>query len=271
MTFRSLPHLLLAAVVAAPAVAAAQEIPGPPTRNFPGTAYTSSPSDWQRTLETAFARVRTSDWSAARRVLDRLERDLREDLSPSRGAAATVARLSLGRALVAAGEGRGEDAIWHHDVAIALDATLAEDDLARHGVAGSRLAGLAAARVADLPQVVGGSPAPGFQPARELARSRASRADLDHPVLDGRHGDLAATVIEYVIDAEGRPKSPRVLAASDLPTLTLAVLDRLCAARFEPARLDGRSVASLQRLQLGPVRFSEGVLDRDLWSSDARN
>lgn len=271
MRFRSLSHLLLAAVVAAPAVAAAQEIPGPPTRNFPGTAYSSSPSDWQRKLDAAFERLRTGDWRAARRALGRLERDLREDLSPSRNAVAMVARLSLGRALVAAGEGASEDAIWHLDVAIALDATLAGDDLARHGVAGSRLAGLAAARVADLPQAVGGSPAPGFQPARELARSRASRADLDHPVLDGRYGDLAPTVIEYVVDAEGRPTSPRVLAASDLPTLTLALLDRLRDTRFEPALLDGRRVATRQRLQLGPVRFAEGVLDRDLWSSDARN
>lgn len=271
MTLRSLSHLLLAAAVAAPGVVAAQEIPGPPTRNFPGTAYTSSPSDWQRQLDTAFERVRAEDWRAARRVLARLERDLREDLSPSRDAAATVARLSLGRALVAAGEGRGEDAIWHLDVGIALDATLAEDDLARHGVAGSRLAGFAAARVADPPQIDGESPAPGFQPARELARSRASRADLDHPVLDGRYGDLDPTVIEYVIDAEGRPTSPRILAASDLPTLTLAVLDRLRDARFEPALLDGHKVASRQRLQLGPVRFVEGVLDRDLWSSDAWN
>src|SRR5690606_19717876 len=181
MNLRPLPYLLLAAVVAAPGVVAA--------RSIPGTDFTSSPSGWQDKLDTAFERLRAGDAPAARRALARLEPHLREDLSPSRKAASTVARLSLGRALLAAVEERGDDAIWHLDVALALDSTLAGEELARHGPAGARLTALAAARAADPVRPVAGHE-PGFRPARELARRRPSLADRDHPVLGGRYGDL---------------------------------------------------------------------------------
>jgi hypothetical protein len=171
-----------------------------------------------------------------------------ERLRPSLSAgvlAAGLARLALAEA----GLGRKEEAVWHWQVAQALDRnTLPEAALRTSGAAGELLSRHPLRPAGQAPpnlevHSLGGTVEPPHRIEGELPKPSPALRALSVPLW------IRA---QLVIDTEGRPREPVILGTS-LPGMAFEVLEAVRGWRFEPARKEGRPVAVFYQISLNPL------------------
>lgn len=242
-TFLSLGALAVA-LMATPSPLAAQE-PAQPS---------ATAERWQTEIQRVDSLLRAGSWEEARAAAGGLAEELIRDLKGGPDGASLLATAYAQRALAAAGIGDLGTAVWSLEIATVLDPAFSEAPFDAFGVAGDRLTawrreasvegephpldtpGLVPPAIVESPTIV-------FRASEEVLRS------FDYSLQ-----------VELVVDAQGRPRRPRVFGSRDNPSPIAASLEVLRSWVFEPARLgaseSGRAVPSLVALDLPLTRAS---------------
>jgi hypothetical protein len=227
--------LLVLALCAAPGFAA-----DPPVRQTP---LETLPEAVRKPLQTADQHLRRGEWEQARGLLQGvLDEESRRYRTVGFGEA--LWRLALAEA----GLGRVEEARWRWQTLLSFsDAVPSAADLAAYGAPGEQLARWSSRLPGASPSGLAVDAAPGLQPARRVAG--------DLPDLTNLQGGAPPLWmrLELVIDPEGAVREPVVLASNAL-VLSYRVLEAVRGWRYEPARRDGKPVASFVEVDVNPLR-----------------
>lgn len=237
-------RLALAAVLALPAAAAAQE----------GVATDPRLLAVTRSLESELR-----DGRSARAL--RLARQALDDLVESGPAATdggTIARLLYYQAVAAADRGLPDTAAWSWSLAQSFDPRLSREDLGRWGAAGTFLAARPARPPAPDGEV---APEDSGRPPRSINLFAAPAGvttrppqEVDAPppryppVLRGS-GIRGPVLLQVRIDRRGRTNDP-ILLESPHPLLALATAQTVADWRYRPAEVDGDAVGVYYRVRI---------------------
>ena len=160
-----------------------------------------------------------------------------DEIVGGQGAEMLLAMTSTYRALAVAGQGRGEEAIWHWQVAQQLFPQVVQLDLGQFGLYG-RLPEDAPAETELL----------GRRSERQGSFVPPSRLESPPPEFpDGRalRGLQVDVTVQVIVGVDGRPREPVIVESNGEPSLVWSVLEALLNWRFEPGRRDGVPEASL--------------------------
>lgn len=227
----------LAACLALVAAVAAQVAPGE------ARAAEDTTERWREALREIGRQVAAEEFGAAEARALALGREMADGIVGGEGADLLLAMVTTYRALAVAGQGRGDEAIWYWQVAQQLFPRIAEIDLGQFGAVGRFLS-------MHPPRVPGpsGTAEQGTHPADFVPPQRLEAPLPEFPGGRAFRGLEVEVVVQVVIDAEGRPGEPLILAANGEPTLVWATLEALRRWRFRPAQRDGVAVPALYRL-----------------------
>jgi TonB family protein len=223
-----------------------------------------------RFIETD-AQLRQANWAAALAELRAQEPRLAAN-PEYRGE--WLARL----ALVEAGSGQSDQALWHWAVAQDLSSDLfTAEELRAFGAAGELLAGRPRRQPGEAPAGMSiERPGPGVQSA---VKTQGELPQLAPGAWDPRQW----LHLEILVDAQGRPRDPVVLSARS-GEVAYRALEAMRGWSFEPAKKDGQPVAMLYSLVVNPpgklaldklmtltaeAAAIEGKLRRQLWRQAA--
>ena len=221
-------------LVAAVTVAAAQPEP-------PGAARDSK---WWSQVEPIDGSLRNGRWKYARRNTRRLTATVLEESWRDPELDAVLAELALYRAIAEVNLNRQEDATWYWQMAMNLDRSIAERDLAPYGKAAASLSEIPLRKPGKIPSsflhsgpdTAGPVRPPGFP-------------EVAPPILINNAGGAtrrsADFEVEVIVDQEGNLHQPVVISRYANPVVSFACLEWLHGVpALEPARLGGRPVAT---------------------------
>jgi hypothetical protein len=240
LSSKSIP-VLVVALALLPANGSAQ--PHPVGRPNPGVV-----ENWMARIESAELELRGGEFKKAKRKLDRLLDEMVNRIEGGPEAGTLLGTPVAYRAIAYASLGQIHEASWGWSMANNLFPGVEKVDLDASGPIAEAVEqhlsqwtfegeGKSSEELEDrdlvVPRRIGNS-TPRFPRAM-------LRACLEAPVI-----------VECVIDAEGRIHGPR-LETPDEPVLGFAAMDHMRTWRFQPARLDGKtvSVSSFVKVNFG--------------------
>jgi len=208
---------------------------------------------WVTGLKEVDQKLRAQQWEEARKQAREVAGEIVDDAGRNKDAGYTLAVTSVFRAIAEAGLGRQDDADWYWDLALNLVPGIGKTNLSPYGdaVAGLKGRTLRGSR----PPVEPGElwtedgrkvPRGKVEPPRILRQVRPEYPEkLNHAGVPGR------VIVETILGADGRPRSPRVLEMQGGGhAMKYAALDALGQWRFEPAKLEGQPVAVFYTLTI---------------------
>lgn len=203
---------------------------------------------WTRKVEELEKLLDDGQW---KRALERSV-DFREKLVSDPGdaepAVAVAAQALVIQAIAEANLGRDEAARWHWLAAQNFLNDLPRLTLEGMGRARQLLSGRS---LDDLPDT--GSAEPRATDKRPTSYREVDILHAVRPVYPRsvtRSGIEGRIAIEIVIDAQGRPRRPRVVGTGLLPTMAFPALDALLQWRFRPGREGQTPVPVLYELEI---------------------
>lgn len=212
-----------------------------------GIADFAAADKWQHRLRRLESKLDAADWKSALDESIELRRKVIARVSEAQRLLPVAAQTLALQAIAEINLGREADARWHWLAAQSYLDHLADLDLSAYGQASSLLAGLSAEEIeADWI-----TPAP-----PEDAKDRYKEVKIRQPVEPVFPKALRKSAIEgkvaveIVVDAQGRPRRPRVLDAGLVPTMAFPVLDALQRWQFKAASRDGEPIAVLYQIRI---------------------
>ena len=210
-----------------------------------GSAQASNPKAlvdaWNEDMAEIRQELDQQKWKKARRGADKLLDRMSAKIRTGDGAWNFYARVLMHRALARAGAGDMDEAEWDWHMAATFDEEVAWVDLAEFEVAGDRLETY---RREFKEETAGWGPAdpnnvkmvdPTVTPPK---KRRSPRPNFPWAT----RGLKSKTVVQAVIDVDGRLKMPRLFELQQ-PTQAYAALETVRRWRFEPATQDGKPVS----------------------------
>lgn len=195
--------------------------------------------EWQERLEEADRDLLSQKWRRARRQLDRLLHDLREQLIGGPDAGVLLARALLLRAVSEAGLSRERDARWDRAMAVDLFAPVGDLDLSVYG-----------------PATLLFQTDPYEQPTSHVAvDSRFSPPEAirsvppEYPFAQRISCLEAPITVRTILGSDGLLHSPSLQTRENL-VLGFAAMDRLREWRFRPATTSGKPIAVTYTLRV---------------------
>lgn len=213
-------------------------------------AEAALPTQWDEQLAELEGEIERGKYERALRRADKLTRKMVLEMGAFPAEAGPLARAATVLALAQAGVGRRDDALWTWTIAQNLDvAQRRRPDLERFGEPGRLLA--------DHPLRL-----PGTQPdgTGVMRRSLTASPEVIDAEVRASCGSLRYSrdvpapppvEVEVVIDADGWPRQPVLLAPHRHPGFAYMVLDGLRRWRFQPAEAEGSTVAVLEVVTVG--------------------
>jgi TonB family protein len=141
------------------------------------------------------------------------------------------------KALACAGLGRNDEALWYWHTAISLFPAVAKSDMSDYGAAGAFLREHTTRAVAPP------------QEAELNPPTIVKRIEPKWPSKTVNNHVEGTIVIEFVIDADGKPSNPRIVDDIGAPMLAYATAEAVHQWTFRPATVNGKPVAT--NMQLG--------------------
>jgi TonB family protein len=224
---------LLAALLLSPAFLSAQDRPQ------------EEAVAWSDELQRIGRQLAVEEYEAAEAASLELAWKFADQIVGGQGAEMLLAITSTYRALAVAGQGRGEEAIWHWQVAQQLFPQVEQLDLSQFGAMAGflrmhpprerRSGGEAERQGTFVPPARRDSPPPEFPDGRAF---RGLQVDV---------------TVQVVVGVDGRPREPVLVESSGEPSLVWSALEALLNWRFEPGRRDGEPEPSLYTLTVSFV------------------
>lgn len=201
----------------------------------PGVAQDHVSEGWQRKTRESIQLLKRGDYKASLKLSQAVIRDMADRLGPGDRETQSFGIALTHKALALAGLGRKDEALWEWHVALNLYPGLAKADLAPFGAPGEfLLANTELRKPTEIPRVRHPAP-PNMTPP-----AATKRVEPAYPRGARYFAVSGITIVELLIDREGRVSSPVVLKALPAPTITYAALDALRRWRFEPGKIDGQ-------------------------------
>ncbi|HYH45827.1 MAG TPA: energy transducer TonB, partial [Thermoanaerobaculia bacterium] len=194
-------------------------------------------------LLQADGHLRRQEWEQARGLLQGLLADAGRDHSWKGSYRETLWRLAVAEA----GLGRADDAQWRWQAVQGFGTPPPAQELAPYGAAAEQLARTAVRQPGAAPAGLEVDRGPGLAAPR-----RVQGEALDLQQLQQGAPPLWARV-ELVVDAEGRVRAPAVVDTTST-ALSYRVLEAVRGWRYEPARRDGKPVATLLTVNVNSPR-----------------
>ena len=211
-------------------------------------------ANWNYRLQQALHDLQQGKAKRAQRNLEKVSREMLNQLGTGKGAAHSLGLVQLFRAVAESDLGDDRNASWHWFLAVALDSDLERLDLSDFGQNASDLvragrAELAEVRSGNRPEPVREEPE-GTSDDELVPLKVVWRPQLIYP-FGARDFKLEGKLrVRVMVDSKGQVLDPVVLQRVDAPTLIYEVLENLRQWRFEPARMGGTPV---------PVAYEETV------------
>jgi len=204
----------------------------------------------KQALEQLDAQLHRGEWAAA-------EAELRARLAEALqqkgdvGIADAVARLALSES----GAGHVEEALWHWTMARSLGSRF---DPRPFGPPGERLAESPARHWDEMPAGLDlRRPEDGKGPLEPAHRTAGKNPEVPNVW----RAYPKAIRVQAIVDAQGRLAQP-VVEGSSYPALTYAVLEAMRSWTIEPAKTDGKPVASFYEVKIpGPQKALAEMVD----------
>ncbi len=193
---------------------------------------------WQRKTRESLGLLQRGEYEKSLKISRGVVRDMFNRLGPGNAETRSFGVALTHKALALAGLGRKEEARWDWHSALNLYPELAQTDLSPFGEPGRFLLANAEMRKHTEARPDQRQPLAANVTAPKLKK----RVEPRYPGGAYSFGVSGLTVIEVLIDREGRVSSPLVLKALPAPTITWAALEALRQWKFEPGRIDGQPV-----------------------------
>lgn len=203
--------------------------------------------DWHDRIKKAETLLEDGESKKALRQTKQLAKEMAARLHSGEAIQQYLGSVYVLRAVALADLGKEREAIWQWHVASQIFPRLQGYDLAKFGEPGQFLIDHAfepstvdsddkEALQASLKAMLEGPDQSGLTPPRKIKAPQP-----DFPA--GRYGTgKVSVIVASVIDTEGRPTSPRIIARDGEFTMVSATLDALMDWRFKPATHDGEPV-----------------------------
>jgi TonB family protein len=201
---------------------------------------------WQAELRDIGRELLSEEFESAEHRALAVSQEMIDTIAGGVGADMLLGMATTYRALAVAGQGRGDEAIWHWQVAQQMYPQVREIDLARFGPMGAFLRMNPPRGPSDEPDATQpGAPDPDgeFRPP-----TRIESPLPDFPNGRAFRGLRVDVVVQVVVGTDGVPSQPLILESEGEATLVWSTLEALRKWRFEPGRRNGEPEASLYKL-----------------------
>jgi len=213
---------------------------------LPGRVEAADPrlERWNRELGEAVEQIRAGSPEKAIRKIDRLLAEFVDVAGPGEENAKDIGTMLVYRAVAKQAAGRPQDAEWDWDLASNFRSDIEALNLKPFGEAGQALLDYAAEWIHPAERGYELDARCAVEDCWPITPPKAIKKPNPMFTRGARHfkvkGDL---VVQVVIDAEGRPRHPRVVTELPAPSLSFTALETLREWRFEPAMVGGRPVS----------------------------
>jgi len=211
-------------------------------------------AEWMEKLEKSEEALLAGEWKKARKIIDRVLKEMCDRIERGDGTARLLASASFLRALSEAGLGNKQAANWDFHMAQSLMPNFSKVNLAPFGDAGKVLEPWrvsppdAEKDQADEPLKVIEEKVPGEVPKDEISPPKKKRAPRPKYPFAKRQACIDGPVaLQFIIDKQGMPLNPAFLTSQD-PLLGFAAMDGARGWRFEPARLGDKPITVFYNL-----------------------
>jgi TonB family protein len=191
---------------------------------------------WQKMTRESVELLKRGDYNGSLKISQRVIRAMVDRLGAGTAETQSFGIALTHKALALAGLGRKEEALWEWHVALNLYPGLAKTDLSPFGEPGRFLSSNAELRKRDnIRRIV-----PGESPADVTAPVIRKRVEPQYPGGAYSFGVSGVTVVELLIERNGKVSSPLVMKSLPAPTITYSILNALRQWKFEPGRINGQ-------------------------------
>lgn len=174
---------------------------------------------WEKEIDESATNLQAGRYAAAEKIIDSTISDMVARAGAGQFETQLLGTALTHKALANAGQGNVDEALWYWYVAQQISPAAATADLSSFGAAGEYLT--------RHPMTVSDSGAVNQVKVVKQVMPK-------FPAGASRFGIEGNLIVQVVVDANGQPKSPRIIHPLPAPTLSFVALEALHHWRFEP-------------------------------------
>ena len=189
-------------------------------------------------------------YKAGRKELDKILKEVLEQVTHGPATTPLLTHLTLLRALAQAGLENGYHAAWDLAMVRTMQPATVQLDLSEYGELGEALLSEEAIW-SSFPASTIHTGGGGAVAAEEVVPPKKLEADPPkYPRAKRTSGVQALVIVEVVIAPDGTTRRPVVISRKTDPILAFVAMDKLRSWRFEPARRNGRPIPAYYELTI---------------------